>query len=236
MFRVRRFVLLLCWCMCGLSVRGLSQEIIMDPAFDIRERIGITDPLVLQVAYMDSTVGVLWAYLDQGDHHLRIKLAVSTDGGNTFRVFTPLFDRDIGQGGIGPQGIAVTPGEVHVAYTFRVDPPPYQWLLSSCRLVLGKSPDCRRLDVTSDDPFDNLRIAAFGSGVYIAWNDLSLRRDVHLMHSTDGGVSFSDPINLTNDENPGNRRSVRDLVATGNDVYLRWDLDNRPFLMHLTVP
>jgi hypothetical protein len=68
-------------------------------------------------------------------------------------------------------------------------------------------------------------VAVSGQNVYVAWDDDSFgATQILYVRSTDGGRTFSEPLNLSNDT--GESRNVA-IAASGSDVYLVWE-DNTP--------
>jgi hypothetical protein len=69
------------------------------------------------------------------------------------------------------------------------------------------------------------QVAVFGNNVYIAWVSHSTGNDdVYFTKSSDGGASFGNIINLSND--PGDSYEPR-LAIAGNNVYIIW-VDGTP--------
>jgi hypothetical protein len=98
-------------------------------------------------------------------------------------------------------------------------------------IVLAKSTD---KGTTFSDPVristssDNARSAAVavsGDNVYVTWQDFSvstssLEPDIFFAASTDGGATFSKPINLSNTE--GTLSKYAAIAAFGSNVYVVW--------------
>jgi len=64
------------------------------------------------------------------------------------------------------------------------------------------------------------QIAINGNNVYIVWADnTSLNRDVYLISSTDGGQTFGEAINLSNN---GADSYNQEISVSGNNVYVVW--------------
>jgi hypothetical protein len=64
------------------------------------------------------------------------------------------------------------------------------------------------------------QVAINGNNVYIVWADnTSLNRDVYLISSTDGGQTFGDVINLSNN---GADSYNQEISVFGNNVYVVW--------------
>ncbi|HYO07102.1 MAG TPA: sialidase family protein [Phototrophicaceae bacterium] len=67
------------------------------------------------------------------------------------------------------------------------------------------------------------QISVNGSNVYVVWADnTSSNRDIYLIFSTDGGRTFGDVINLSN--NAGTS-SFPKVSSFENDVYVIWNID-----------
>lgn len=97
-------------------------------------------------------------------------------------------------------------------------------------ILLAKSTD---RGATYSDPVqistsDNSRVAKVavsGNNVYAVWQDFgtitsSLTPDIFFAVSTNGGASFSTPVNLSN--SPGTLSKNPSLAAFGNNVYVVW--------------
>ena len=68
-------------------------------------------------------------------------------------------------------------------------------------------------------------MAVFGNNVYIVWvSHSSGNDDVYFTKSSDGGVTFGNVINLSND--PGDSYKTH-LAIAGNNVYVIW-VDGTP--------
>jgi len=64
------------------------------------------------------------------------------------------------------------------------------------------------------------QVAINGNNVYIVWADnTSLNRDVYLISSTDGGQTFGEAINLSNN---GADSYNQEISVSGNNVYVVW--------------
>jgi hypothetical protein len=63
-------------------------------------------------------------------------------------------------------------------------------------------------------------IAASGNNVYVSWTSVTDASDIFLITSTDGGLSFGSPVEITIGE-PTNARSSA-VAASGNNVYVTW--------------
>ena len=68
-------------------------------------------------------------------------------------------------------------------------------------------------------------IAVSGQNVYVVWDDESFgATEILYVRSADGGRTFSEPLNLSND--PGDSRNVA-IAASNSNVYVAWE-DNTP--------
>ena len=64
------------------------------------------------------------------------------------------------------------------------------------------------------------QISVNGSNVYVVWaDDTSSNRDIYITTSTDGGQTFGDVINLSNNSADSHNQEI-DIV--GNNVYVTW--------------
>ncbi len=67
------------------------------------------------------------------------------------------------------------------------------------------------------------QISVNGSNVYVVWADnTSSNRDIYLISSTDGGRTFGDVINLSNNAGIS---SFPKISSFKNDVYVTWNVD-----------
>ncbi len=68
-------------------------------------------------------------------------------------------------------------------------------------------------------PNKGSQIAFSSSHVYAVWEESDANHDVFFVRSTDGGVTFDTPLNLSNDTNPSTNPQV---AALGSNVYVVW--------------
>ena len=74
-------------------------------------------------------------------------------------------------------------------------------------------------DIDATEP----QIASDNSNVYVIWSQGNFDQgltDIFLKRSTDGGTSFGDIINLSN--NPNSQSSLPTIALLNNDVYTLW--------------
>lgn len=91
----------------------------------------------------------------------------------------------------------------------------------------------RNISNTAQDSTDH-QVATSGANVFIAWNDnlidsTDFNPEIYFMRSSDGGRTFSAPVNLSN--SPTISASPR-IAATGQDVYITWQEASGDFLAH----
>jgi len=208
--------------LCCLSRVSFVAAQGFDQPFDIRERVGINGSL-FSMTQQGADVYVNWVERSSELPWYRVKLARSTNGGATFGEPAVLYTSDIIA--IRTPELAVADGNVYVAFVLGLSPHD----LFFCRSN-EKAAACRLLLFDVDTHIDNLRLAAAGNRVYLAWNGLFFGHDVHLVYSTDGGLTFSDRVTLTND--PSVRRNVSQVTARGEHVYIRWGVETQQFLAH----
>ena len=78
---------------------------------------------------------------------------------------------------------------------------------------------------TSSDNARSAAVAVSGDNVYVTWQDFSvststLEPDIFFAVSTDGGATFSKPINVSNNQGTLSKNPV--IAAFGNNVYVVW--------------
>ena len=61
-------------------------------------------------------------------------------------------------------------------------------------------------------------IVAAGDSVYVVWQDTSPTSDIFFASSTDGGATFGEPINVSNQ----GASSIPQIAVSGDDVYVVW--------------
>jgi hypothetical protein len=63
-------------------------------------------------------------------------------------------------------------------------------------------------------------VAASGNNVYVSWTSVTTESDIFLITSTDGGLNFGSPVEVTIGDQSNARSSV--VAAYGNNVYVAW--------------
>lgn len=73
---------------------------------------------------------------------------------------------------------------------------------------------------------DDVQLAITGSNIYVVWtDDTTGNREILFTKSIDGGDTFSEPVNLSN--NSGDSYNS-EIAAAGNNVYVVWNDYNSP--------
>jgi len=65
----------------------------------------------------------------------------------------------------------------------------------------------------------NPRMAASGNNVYVIWTETEHPRNIFLAVSTDGGMSFNDPVNVSNSQNKSGYAAIQ---AEDNIIHVLW--------------
>jgi hypothetical protein len=80
----------------------------------------------------------------------------------------------------------------------------------------------REINLSNNSGFsEHPQLATSGNNVYVAWadNSLSVNREIFFVRSTDGGNTFGNPINLSN--NLGDSYN-HEIFVFGDDIYAVW--------------
>ena len=80
----------------------------------------------------------------------------------------------------------------------------------------------REINLSNNNGFsEHPQLATSGNNVYVVWadNSFSANREIFFARSTDGGNTFGDPINLSN--NLGDSYN-QEIFAFGDDIYVVW--------------
>lgn len=104
---------------------------------------------------------------------------------------------------------------------------------TNCRILFNKSTDGGATFLTSPVALNNPGIccslpdvAASGNNVYVVWNEATVAADgqesiqIFLRISTDGGNTFGNSVNLSNDPGLSNRPRID---VSGNNVAVQWE-------------
>ena len=75
------------------------------------------------------------------------------------------------------------------------------------------------INLSNENSYDQ-QIAAVGNKSYVVWADfITGSGDIYFRRSIDGGVSFSDTINLSND---AGRSAEPQIAVSGSNIYVVW--------------
>jgi hypothetical protein len=81
------------------------------------------------------------------------------------------------------------------------------------------------VNLSNDEKSQNPKIVASGNNVYVVWEDYeSGNSDIYFKKSSDGGATFGNVINLSNNDG---RSYDPQLVVSGNNVYVVWSDETR---------
>lgn len=81
------------------------------------------------------------------------------------------------------------------------------------------------VNLSDDRKSQNPRIVSSGNNVYLVWEDFeSGNNDIYFKKSTDGGKTFDNTINLSNNDG---RSYDPQIVVSGNNVYVVWSDESR---------
>jgi hypothetical protein len=183
------------------------------------------------VATSGNNVYVVWS--DDTPGNFEILYRRSTDGGATFGAEINLSntaDRSI------EPAVAVSGDNVYVVW--REGPPIPDEFCCPCNDILykrstdGGATFGATFNLTSAATFGHFvspAIAASGNNVYVVWGQVTPHQggccgeDIFYKRSTDGGATFGDTINLSNNGGelgPDSRAPA--VAASGNNVYVVW--------------
>jgi len=152
----------------------------------------------------------------------KILFAKSSNGGNSFDSRKTLSD-DSGSHFAFLSDIAVSGNNVYVVWTD---------VTTTVDIVFIKSTDGGnsftqpiKLNDGNEPNGRFPRIAVSGSNVFVAWQDLAccpsgVDSDIFFAVSTNGGTTFSNPLNVSN--NPGTLSNSPSIAASSTNVYIAW--------------
>lgn len=200
-----------------------------DKAINISQNDGVS--AFPRIAISESNVYIVWYDYTLGQSD--IFFAQSSDAGKTFKVKnisdTPMPSYN--------PWIAANENFVYVVFNDGGRTAEMEFTTGRTILVDVNSGDEELILLRSDDygetfEFINLsntpdvtswnaRITLEGSNVYVDWNErINNKGDVFFTKSTDNGITFTKPINLSNDP----LDSVDSLIATDkNNIYIIWN-------------
>jgi hypothetical protein len=185
---------------------------------NISENTG--DSFAPRISSEGNNVYVVWQ--DDTPGNVDIIFARSTDGGQTFSIPPDNLSENAG-GSFGPQ-ISTEGNKVYVVW--------WDTTIGNRDILFARSTDGGQ---TFSIPPDNLsenagasagpRISSEGNNVYVIWTDTTPGNDdIFFAVSTDGGLTFSEPENIS--ENTGDSFAPR-ISSEGNNVYVIW-VDDTP--------
>lgn len=193
------------------------------PVLNVSENSGDSSGLSAippQIVATGDTIHVVW--IDDTPGYFAIFYRRSTDGGKTF---DPVQILSMNPSNSDTPQLAAIGSNVYVVWQ---DAGP-----SSTDIFYRRSTN----GGVSFDPVQNLststtfalwpQLAIAGNSLFIAWSDgLPGSTDVYFRRSADGGVSFEETVNLS--DNPGNSGPFYgglSLVAAGSNVHVAWEDD-----------
>ncbi len=172
-----------------------------------------------QIAVMDNNVYVIWHEIESKN---RIILKTSNDNGISFSKAMNLRIRDVGE--VCCPHIVAAGNDVYVI-----------WADSESKLVGGhydlhfrashnKGVTFGRTTSLTDIARD-YQIVLSGNNVYVVWtnvlpiNNTIENAEAFFIRSVDRGVTFDNPINLSNNEGPSSNQQI---AVSNNEVYVAW--------------
>lgn len=166
-----------------------------------------------QIAVSGSNVAVVWVE-HVNSYYWKIFFRASTDGGISFGPTLQLSENTSGV--VETPNVAVSGSNVYVV-----------WIEIADVLFRGSNDNGVTFGPTinlSNTPQYSFppRIAVSGSNVYVVWYDTidpTSGSEVLFRRSTNGGASFDNAVNLSN--NPANSMYPR-IVVSGSNIYLVW--------------
>jgi predicted secreted protein with PEFG-CTERM motif len=173
------------------------------------------DSILPQMAVSGNNVYVVWS--DNSTGKFNISFAKSTDGGTNFG---KSIDISKGVGSSGSPQIAVVGNNVYVVWQMKTT--------GKYQILFAKSTDGGATfgnpGIISNKPGDSSypKISTSGDNIYVAWSYTATNKDYDVLFSksTDGGSTFSTPVNISN--NLGDS-GLPQMAVSGNNVYVTWE-------------
>lgn len=178
-----------------------------------------------QISADANDVYILWE--DNSLGNFDVFFAKSTDTGNTFGAFTNV-SNDSGESGT-PRMISVGK-DIDIVW---MDNAPGNYDIMFSKSSDGGSTFSKPLDISkSKKDAGYPELAVSGNNVYVTWTNTmeGNNYDILLSKSSDGGQTFADPINISN--NAG--ASGWPQIAVAGDVYVSW-VDNTPGIFDIYI-
>jgi hypothetical protein len=176
------------------------------------------DSGISQMAVSGNNVYVTWE--NNGLGNFEVFVAKSNDNGNTFA--SPVnISNDAAPSGA-PQ-IVSSGKNVYVSW---MDKTPGNYDIFVAKSTDAGSTFSAPVNVSNTAKDSGYQqIAMSGNNVYVVWTETILNKnyDIFFAKSTDGGVTFSTPVNVSNNVGP----SGWALVTAPNNIYVTWE-DSTP--------
>jgi hypothetical protein len=176
------------------------------------------------IAVSGNTVHVIWQDGPFGSEDILYRR--STDGGATFTDSIKNLSDNTGRSLI--PAIAASGSSVHVVWADDTDaPPPFLFDILYRRSTNGGSTFPNVITNISSSPTGQSlhpSIGVLGNNVHVVWtDDTPGNDDILYRRSTDGGVTFTDPIkNLSNNAGAS---MLPAIAVSGNNVHVVWQDD-----------
>ena len=199
-----------------LSINFRSVEAVssgFDAPINISNNSG--DSILPEMAVSGNNVFIIWN--DNSTGKYGILVTKSTDGGMTFGAPIDI-SRNIGSSS-SPQ-FAVTGNDVYAVWQAKTT--------GKYQIIFAKSTDGGATFSTPVNISNNSgdssypKITASGNNIYITWSFTVTGKDFDVLFtkSTDGGATFSTPVNISN--NSGDS-GLPQMAVSGNNVYVTWE-------------
>ncbi|TAK26603.1 MAG: exo-alpha-sialidase [Nitrosarchaeum sp.] len=166
-----------------------------------------------------TSIFVTWTYRYQEDHYSEIFFSKSIDGGTTFSTPQKISGSTFSYGSrlaTDDMNIFVTWGDITYSDN----------RYENMEILFSKSTDggttfSTPMNLSNNDGFSSYpSIAIDGKNVFIAWQDYSVvDTDIFVSESTDGGVTFSTPLNIST--SPDGSVGAR-IIADGKNIFVTW--------------
>jgi len=172
-----------------------------------------------KIAVSGSNVFVAW----RDGNAFNLLFTASTDGGVSFGPSTNLSGLSGILNNVGilnPPQILAFGNTILLAWDGFNMPHAFFTRSSDAGITFAPAVDLSPTSSFAVQPQLAVSASAMGTNVYVAWSDTtSGNSEVLLARSTNGGTSFSNPMNLSN--NPGESGGQR-IRASGSNVYVVW--------------
>lgn len=179
---------------------------------DVSRNIGTSSSP--QFAVTGNDVYVVWQAKTTGKY--QIIFAKSTDSGSTFSAPVNI---SANSGDSSFPKIIASGNDIYVAWSFTVTNKDYNVLFT-------KSTDGGATFTTPGNISNNSgdsglpEMAVSGKNVYVTWENNNLGNfEIFLSRSTDGGNTFTFPVNISNTDSPS---GAPQIIASGNNVFVSW--------------